>query len=325
MIKQGRAFALPSKNARYPMNNKFKTWRSIEDQIKLLKNRGMIIDNEESARIFLRRVGYYRLSGYWYKFRKSCNGNIEDNFKYGTKFSQIIEIYNFDRKLRILSLDAIERIELSIQVDIAYLLGKRSPVAHLNPCFFDKKFVKDQSPFGFKAWLSTYHNLVRRSKAEFVKHNLEKYGELPIWVAIEVMDFGCLSILFKGLKQKDKLEISKKYRIENGETITSWLRALNFIRNISAHHSRLWNRNVTERMSLKSIRYVDGLESINNNSRPFIYFCLMKNMLDIICPESDWGKRFIDLCDSFPSVKNEAITLKDMGIEEGWQEWSLWS
>lgn len=218
-------------------------------------------------------------------------------------------------------MDAIERIELTVQVDIAHLLGRHDPFAHHDHRFLDKKFVRKDGSFGYQGWLEKYHALVKRSKAEFVEHNLARYGKLPIWVAIEVWDFGALSLFFSLMRDKDKISISQKYGLENFQSITSWLRSLNYIRNVSAHHSRLWNCNIVERSSMKG--FVDPLKSLKNQ-RPFLYFCIMKQMLDVICPSSTWGQRFKELVDEFPITENEAINLENMGIPENWKEWELW-
>jgi len=299
-----------------------KNWKSIDEQIEILRDRGMIIEDNDHARLFLSRVGYYRLSGYWYPFRQvDENGNRIDAFMEGTSFENVIGLYQFDRRLKLLALDALERIELAVQVDIAHLLGRHAPYAHHDHRFLNRGFVKKSGSFGYQGWLENYHSLVKRSKATFVDHNLTKYGKLPIWVAVEVFDFGCLSIFFEGMKGRDKQVVSEKYGLLPGKTIASWLRSLNYIRNVSAHHSRLWNCNIVERASVQ--QHMKELRT-TKNERPFLYFCLMKHMLDVICPESDWGDRMVALISAFPDIENEAVSLDNFGIVEGWESWALW-
>lgn len=101
-----------------------KKWLSLSDQLELLQERNMFIDDERKALNYLERIGYYRLSGYSYSFRQfGVDGQRLDNFVEGTKFSDIIDLFVFDKRLRLLALDALERIELAVRVDIAYLLG----------------------------------------------------------------------------------------------------------------------------------------------------------------------------------------------------------
>jgi abortive infection bacteriophage resistance protein len=303
-----------------------KRWKSTEEQLELLKSRGMTVPDEERALHFLRRVGYYRLSGYFYPFRiiEECDNDAfrrSDQFIEASNFDDVIALYLFDRKLRLLALDALERIELAVQVDIAYLLGRHDPFAHHDHRFLDKGFVKKTGNFGYQGWLENYHSLLKRSKAAFVEHNLAKYGRLPIWAAVEVFDFGCLSVFFNGINGRDKQAISAKYGFTDGKSIASWLRSLNYIRNVSAHHGRLWNCNVVERASVP--RNFEQLRTVENE-RSFLYFCIMKHMLDVICPDSSWGNRFKKLTEAFPNVRNGAVSIEKMGVPDGWKSWELW-
>lgn len=205
-----------------------------------------------------------------------------DQFVDGSRFEDAVRLYIFDAKLRLLALNALERIELAVRVDVAYLLGKYEPCAH---------------------------------------HKRVYGGELPIWVAIEVWDFGMLSKLYSGMKLGDRDRIAQKYGVERGKIFASWLRGLNFIRNVSAHHSRLWNVDVLERSSVP--KNVDCWELLNNQ-RPFLYFCFMQQMLRVLCPNSSWSQRFADVLNEFPSKKKFILNLADFGLVKGWEEWDIW-
>lgn len=304
-----------------------KDWKSYQEQIIILQSRGMVIDNMAEAEHCLSRIGYYRLSGYSYPFRQYDESNKKalDNFKDGTKFSDVVNLYNFDRKLRLLALDAIERIELAVQVEVAYLLGKRSVFAHLDASQFHGNFSRKKdkdTTSGYEKWLADYAYLVARAKRKtFVEHNLKKYDELPIWVAIEIFDFGHLSKLYAGMKVADKIKIEQQFGLTNGNEFEKWLRGFNFIRNTAAHHGRLWNCNVLERASLPLNKI--QLRSLNN-ARPFLYFCLMQSVLKVVCPTSKWKDEFIALIDSFPQPENGAVSIEDMGVVDGWKNWTIW-
>lgn len=319
------------------MSQQPKPWKSLDDQLGLLQQRGMSVDNPSAAKSYLERLGYYRLSGYWYPFRKldpaqTPNSPIPrrlDSFIEGSHFADVVRLYVFDKKLRLLAMDALERIEMAVRVDIAHLLGKVDPYAHENPgCLhgnFSKKIQKRGSAMGrteHDLWLDKYRSHLQRSRREpFVDHYQKNYGRLPIWVTVEVWDFGMMSKLYAGMKIADRDVIATKYGAPDGNTFTSWLRSLNFIRNVSAHHSRLWNINVLERSPLPSgARYWQGI----NNARPFFYFCLMQAMLKVICPNSSWHQRFSNVMAEFPRSPTGAIKLEDFGAIRGWQTWSLW-
>lgn len=305
-----------------------KDWKSTDEQVEIIKSRGMVIHDEDEARHFLNRLGYYRLSGYWYPFRKLDNtSHIRlDAFIEGSQFSDVIGLYLFDRKLRLLALDAIERIELAVQVEVAHRVGARDAFAHENPLELHGNFSRKKNhlkPSRHEHWLDGYDSLVTRSKRKtFVAHNLRKYGRLPIWVAIEVFDFGCLSKLYSGLKIQDRIEIERQFGLNEGKHLQTWLRSLNFIRNMAAHHSRLWNCNVLDTASIP--RQKTLLFNLNN-TRPFLYFCIMQSILKVVAPKSDWGNRFIELTKTFPDVENSAVKLSDMGTVKGWETWKLWT
>jgi abortive infection bacteriophage resistance protein len=151
---------------------------------------------------------------------------------------------------------------------------------------------------------------------------VRKYGSLPIWVAIEVWDFGMLSTLYEGMKYDDKKRIAMKYGVADGNTFAKYLRSLNFIRNVSAHHVRLWNVNVVDRSPLPQGQHWQQL----NNARPFFYFCLMQMFLRVICPTSTWRERFNALInEDFPVVDCGAITVGDFGLADDWRSWELWA
>lgn len=313
-----------------------KPWISFADQLQQLQDRGLQVDHPSAALDYLERLGYYRLSGYWYPLRaidpsaSLARGKAVrlDSFLPNCRFEDVVRLYVFDKKLRLLALDALERIEMAVRVDVAHLLGQRDPRAHENPACLHGNFTKkpilkgpDAGKTRHQVWLAKYQGMLSRAHKEpFVAHHQQQYGALPIWAAIEVWDFGLLSKLFAGMQYADQQAIAGMYGAPSGQAFTQWLRSLNFIRNVSAHHSRLWNLNVVERSAPPAAwpAHVD-------NARPFFYFCLMKQLLDVICPNSRWGLRFKNLLTSdFPVMAHRQISLAEMGAFAGWEGWALW-
>lgn len=313
-----------------------KPWLSFADQLQLLQDRGLQVEDTAAALDYLERLGYYRLSGYWYTLRaidkaaSHAQGKAVrlDTFAPGSRFEDVVRLYVFDKKLRLLALDALERIEMAVRVDVAHLLGKRDPCAHEKPACLHGNFTKKVIPKGpdagkteHQVWLAKYQTALHRARKEpFVQHHQQQYGTLPVWVAIEVWDFGLLSKLFSGMQYADQQAIALQYGASSGQAFTQWLRSLNFIRNVSAHHSRLWNINVLELSSIPL-----GWPTELHNAKPFFYFCLMQQLLKVICPNSSWGQRFKKLmANEFPAVANQQISLAELGIFDGWEAWELW-
>lgn len=311
-----------------------KPWKSMAEQLALLKSRGLQVDNEAPALDYLARIGYYRLSGYWYPLReidKAASSQQKrpiraDTFVAGSHFEDVVKLYVFDKKLRLLALDALERIEMAIRVDVAHLLGEKDPCAHEKPSCLHGNFAKKKKDKGpnkgkteHQLWLEKYQAMRHRARREpFIDHHQAKYdGHLPVWVAIEVWDFGLLSRLFNGLQYADKNQIAQKYGLAEGKNLATWLRSLNFIRNVSAHHSRLWNINVVE----SSPRPKTWPEM--KNTRPFMYFAMMVQLLAVICPNSTWSQRLVELLNDYPASGNGMLTLDDFGVCEDWDQWLL--
>ena len=159
-------------------------WKSFEEQLALLRERGMGVDDEATALRWLQRVGYYRLSAYWYPFRVFRHVQDEqtgvlstqrtDAFVADTTFDDAVNLYLFDRELRLLLADALERIEVSLRVETAYRLGRTDTFAHLHPEAFHPSFRdKPRGKAGataFTEWQAKYQGLVTRSREDFVEH-----------------------------------------------------------------------------------------------------------------------------------------------------------
>jgi abortive infection bacteriophage resistance protein len=307
---------------------------TFKDQLEQLKCRGLEVTDDIAAVNYLRRVGYYRLSGYLYPFRKQVHRpnnpsspKREDGFVPETKFLDAVNLYIFDKKLRLLILDAIERIEVAIRVDIAYLLGAKNTFAQTVPDLLHGNFTKKINPktgkTKYQDWLFKEEQLVNRSKEDFVQHYKNKYGlPLPIWVSIELWDFGLLSMFYHGMAVNDKDNIAIKYGISEWQVMESWLRCLNYIRNIVAHHSRLWNKNLIDQPKPPKQGEIPLFDHMvgkkNATSRVYVALCIIIHFMQYICPKSKWKDRLRALINQFPDTPFTKIG--DMGFPEEWEQ-----
>ena len=313
-----------------------KPWLSYKAQLAQLRERGLQVEDEAAALNYLARLGYYRLSGYWYPMREvdqqasAQQGKAvrSDRFVPGSHFQSVVQLYVFDKKLRLLALDALERIEMAVRVDVAHVLGKRDPLAHLKPEHLHGNFTKKVIAKGAGAgktmhqmWLERFQQLQSQARKQpFVQHHLQAYGALPVWAAVEVWDFGLLSKLFAGMKYEDQQTIAHRYGAVDGKAFGQWLRSLNMIRNVAAHHARLWNLNVLELSPLPA-----GWPTQLKPARPFFYFCLMQHLLGRICPNSTWGERLMQVFrDDFPQTMQGVLNLSDFGLYPRWEGDFLW-
>lgn len=188
-----------------------------------------------------------------------------------------------------MAVDALERIEMALRVDVAHLLGERDPQAHQNSDCLHGNFAKKkkkQGKTGHQLWLEKFANMLYRARREpFITHH--------------------------------KNQIADKYGLAEGKTLAQWLRSLNFIRNVSAHHSRLWNINVLELSPCPQ-----GWPTMEN-TRLFMYFAIMAHLLAVICPNSTWAQRLVDLLREGVTTSSELLKLEEFGAFEGWEPWLL--
>jgi abortive infection bacteriophage resistance protein len=318
-----------------------KSYLTVSDQVLLLQHRQMVIDDPAAATQWLRRVGYYRFSGYAYPFRKSqihldpVTGTtsivVADDFQSGATFQQVIDLYDFDKCLRGLYLDAIEIIEVALRVEIALLLGARSAYAHHDPMEFDRNFslLPSLPTSKHAAWLANQTEKFRRSNEEFVRHFKARYqGNPPIWMAIELWDFGMMSVLLGGMKSRDKMRLSAGFNLARPDILPSWTRNLNVVRNICAHHGRLWNRSLASvHPILPRQAEVPGLDHLvaDRSAQARIYgsAAAIQHLLSFIHPGSDWKYRLAMLMKSFPRAGG--ISQAQAGFPKDWESIPLWN
>lgn len=312
----------------------------------------MQITDNQAAAACLGRIGYYRLSGYWYPFRKShISINpvtkqplldpttrkprliVEDDFLPGTTFQQVMDLYVFDKRIRLLFLDAIERVEVALRVDVALLMGSRDPWAHRDPNQLHGNFSrKTNTRTGrneYQEWITRLDSTFQRSQDEFVKHFKKKYaGEYPpIWVAIELWDFGMLSFFLSGMKIADRHALASKYGFPREDLLTSCVRNINHVRNICAHHNRLWNRSPIDQISPPKLGEITELDHLSTDTkaqtRIYATAAALQFLLKIIHPASSWGARLKIHCVSFPA--SHGIDLSQAGFPLHWEHLVLWS
>lgn len=222
-----------SRKPQYP-----KPHRKYGEQVELLKGRGLVIADAPAAENFLRHVNYYRLSAYSRIYYQS--GDSKETFIPGTTFEQVRALYEFDSNLRDLVVAALEPIEVSIRTAMAYDLGmKYGPFGHRDPKNFGR-----HPRLSHSEWKRHLTREIARSNEVFIQHFEESYREfpiIPIWSSVEIMSFGTLSKMFQLLKTEDQSLLAAPYQIHQ-DVLGSWLHTIVYVRNICAHHARLWDR-----------------------------------------------------------------------------------
>ncbi len=318
-----------------------KSHQTYQKQIALLTDRGLGYESHDKLVSVLKHIGYYRFSGYTYPLRQPViddQGRITsrlDAFQPGATFEDAVKLYEFDRKLRLLLQDALEAIEVAFCAQVGYVLGARSPDAHLKSEQLDAEFCATNNRFGkprHKAWISRYEKLKSQAQSEdYVKHHLNTYADnMPIWVATEFMDFGSIVSLFEMMKKDDQLEIARVFGLKNDQAgiMHSWMLSLNDLRNRCAHNNRVWNRvsrlprKPNPRMTTEEFRHVIELTE-SQHSNLYGTLAVVAYLVRNVNPESPWPTRAKTEFDSFGEVFG--MTLENaMGFPSGWQIENLW-
>ena len=293
-----------------------KPWLSYPDQIALLHSRGLVIRDVQAATEFLRHINYYRFSGYCLAFEQSRH-----SFRLGTTFEQVQAAYDFDRALRDVMTEGLEAMEVDLRTTIGYHFGQgHGAFGHTDPGSFFRVF-------GHAEWRRKLHEEAWRSSELFVKHFRARYREfpdLPVWVITEIMSFGSLSKMYRGMWKKDKKTIAGKYGLQPN-VLESWMHHLTYVRNLCAHHCRLWDR-VWSIKPQAAYGHAWQPPHLLGNDRLFVTL-LMLNLLLGCCPAiagftAVWKSRAEDLINQPPRVPNPADL---MGLATNWTAHPLWT
>jgi abortive infection bacteriophage resistance protein len=292
---------------------------SVQEHIMLLRSRGLEIDDELQAAHYLSHVSYYRLSGYWWPMLSDKESHI---FKPESRFSDVVSLYNFDRELRLLIFDVIEKIEISLRTKLIYHLSHEH-----GPWWFQNTdlFVDVQA---LVRTLASLQEEIERSKDVFIREHRKKYRDdlrfPPAWKSLELTSIGNLSKIYGNLKPqvRSKDTIAKELGAVNHTYLPSWLQSIAQIRNLCAHHSRLWNRNLPSSPKLlpkPPYPWIGDVPKQHEFPKLYVHLCVMRYMLNIVVPDNSFGVKLADMLSRYVNVDPDAL-----GFKPGWLNEPLW-
>jgi abortive infection bacteriophage resistance protein len=298
---------------------------SYAGQLQQIKHRGLQVGNEARALHLLEYVSYFRLSGYWYPMLAIPKEN--HIFKPDSTFENAFELYCFDRKFRQLVMSELEKIEVGIRAKMIYILS------HANGPFWfqNAKLFKDMGRHATSMAKLTHET--SRSDEEFMKSFRLKYTDPfpPSWMMFETFSFGALSSMYTNLKPgRTKRSVAGYFGL-NDTTFSSWIHSLTYIRNICAHHSRLWNRTLsispqipigTARTFLNNLHLpnqIPGEPPVHNNKSSYFLCSMIIYLLNTVSPNHRFRTRLSDLFIQYPMVDRFA-----MGFPVNWANEFLW-
>ena len=318
----------------------------ITAQIELLKQRGLQIQDEARARYFLQAVSFFRLTPYMRTFQHA--DDQDHPFRKGSEFRELTTLYEFDRRLRLLAMDAIERVEVAVRSLISNHMGP----THGGHWYMEVRlFQHTYDHARLMETIRTKQNTAKRdyekecqridrlqtdtrrkdhlkrqrAKESYARHYPVTYDQPSLmlgWAMLEELTLGDLSHLYKGLARDADKKVIAKYLALPAPLLQSWLHTLTTIRNICAHHARLWNRELGIRPELPkktSFQWPQALLQQGQHPRIFSVLCILKHLMHQVSPHTHWDRRLLELMQEFPSLNQRA-----MGFPQEWHQDPFW-
>lgn len=289
-------------------------------QLAKWQSRGLAVRDVGKALHYLQFIGYYRFSAYTLPFQDKAHH--DKHFRPGTTFEQVMTLYVFDRELRLLVLDAIERVEVAVRTRLVnemstrhgahWFMDSRHFCAGFDHNGFLDKIDKELgiAPTGKRP--SRQHNEV------FINHYYAKYTSPdlpPAWMVFEVLPLGTMSLVLANLANvADRKAVALPFGVDE-RVLTSWLHCLSYIRNVCAHHSRLWNRQLV----IKPLVAKKHAALVPVRDRFYAVAVMLHYLLGVTAPKSSWHERLAKLAEGQP-----AANLQIMGFPVGWKAEPFW-
>lgn len=304
----------------------------VDELLARLVDRGLDIQDENKARRYLQHIGYYRLSPYTIPFRYRSDGH----FRGGTTFDDVLDLYVFDRELRLLVMDALERIEVAVRAALT---------DHMSTKYANPHWYTDAAHFKNRSKHATFLEIVERTCNErlsgtpdtgegslvhpsALEHYLTKYGSPqlpPSWLMVENLTIGQLTSGYRNLAvSADKNAVAKGIGLY-APVLESWMQTYVRLRNICAHHGRLWNVGLGVYPVIPTSSAISWLESDQalperSSKRLYPVLVSLQAVLNSVSPHSKWAEQLHHLLETRPTMN-----LEGMGKPEGWAHDGFWS
>ncbi len=286
------------------------------DLLALLKQRGLVITNEQEALKTLSIISYFRLACY---FRPMEADKQTHRFREGSTLEQVMALYEFDTALRDMVFCATRQIEVALRTRINHHFSRNH-----SPFWFSQVDLATDGHL-FAEHLSSVDRELRRSKEEFIKEHFARYDKPtfpPAWKTLETVSFGTLSKLYGNFAEKaDKKAVAEDFGLPQHEFLNSWMESLTSLRNFCAHHSRIWNRRYALKPQMpKTLAGGDWLTDFSfPPDKIYPQLCCIAYWLNAIDQKNTFVADFKALLTKYPTVDTAA-----MGFPRGWQQEPLW-
>lgn len=270
----------------------------------------MQIEDDSKALHLLQHISYFRLSGYWFPLLRDKKNHV---FKENATFNTAFKLYCFDRQLRQMVLSEIEKIEVAIRAKTVYVKAeKHGPFWFQNQNLFYNLEIHANT-------LLKIGDEFKRGDEEFIVAFRKKYSNpLPSsWMTMEISSFGTLSMIYKNLKPgKEKRAIAHHFGLADS-VFETWLHSIVYLRNVCAHHTRLWNRAMSIRPQIPRKPQKVWLKKADiTNNRTYFILSMILYFLQTVNPKNTFSSRFQNLLHAYENVDVKALGFPDCWIEE---------
>lgn len=284
---------------------------SIEEQIQLLKSEGLSFTNEGRACHLLQNISMFRLKSYLKPFRQQNSRR----FKTGSTFEEAYDIYKFDSELRKMICSELEKIEVSVRTQLSLIMSEYAGVYWFeNPTNF-----RDANRHS--SLLRSLGEELRRSDDDAFVTFRQNYSNPfpPSWMAFEVSSFGTLSMMYRWLNAGlARRRVAGFYGLSD-TVMESWLHSIVYVRNICAHHSRLWNRRLSINAMVPKRTGRPFIATPDNTKKVYYILSIILYFLQTVNPATTLAARFKALLGKYPQIDVSA-----MGFPADWQSCLLW-
>ncbi|GAA2038187.1 Abi family protein [Pseudokineococcus marinus] len=306
---------------------------TLDELVARLAGRGLRIPEPDRARRYLQHIGYYRLSPYTIPFQQGGPGH---EFREGAVFDDVLNLYVFDRALRLLVMDAVERVEVAVRAALT---------DHMSTTYMDPHWYVDAGHFRDRHRHDRLLKMVRDTcddrlrgtpdadvdtlvHKSALEHYLTTYGSPdlpPSWLMVETLTIGQLNTAYRNLgRRADKSAVARRIGLP-ATVLESWLSTYVRVRNICAHHGRLWNVGLGVYPAIPTsprVAWLQGADALPERSTKRLYPVLvsLQAVLDSVSPRSSWARRLHGLLSTRPEMN-----LAGMGIPEDWAQDPFWS
>lgn len=285
---------------------------SIEDQIRLLKSEGLSFFDEGRAKHLLSNISMFRMKSYLMPLRlQNCR-----QFKAGSTFESAYELYKFDSELRKMVFSELEKIEVSFRTQLSLVMGDAAGV------FWFEDSMNFRDEYRHLSLLRGLAEELRRSDDEAIVAFRRNYSNPypPTWMTFEVSSFGTLSMMYRWLNPGQARRQLARYYGVSDTVLESWLHSIVYVRNICAHHSRLWNKRLSINAMVPRRTHLPFVTTPNDTKKVYYILSIILYLLQTVNTRNTFVSRFKSLLQKYPCVDVAA-----MGFPQNWETESLWS